>query len=72
MRVITVNVPERHLDYIKREQEKGLISSRSEWVRKAVQHYIEFDMNLNEFLDNSIEDTVKVPKYEPKVIRRLE
>ena len=75
MKVITVNVPQPYIDYIEQLEQKGYIDSRSDFIRKAIEHYIhDFDYTRAK-IDHPIPEappkitiqkavgTTKPPKY---------
>ena len=63
--IITVNVPETYLKYIKKLKEKGFVSSRSEYIRWSVANQINRDLEKLDKMDKmmaEIEDMRKIIK----------
>ena len=84
MCICTVNIPLLDLQYIKKLMDKTIVPSRSEYIRAAIRHMINHDMELMKYKESIVEGEVeldpklfvKVPGYNGnkpvKIIRRLE
>lgn len=66
LRIITVNIPKKYLEYIKKLQEWGLTPSRSEYIRNVVMRQIKEDLDLAKSIDHIIQ-----PEIDPKLYVRV-
>ena len=82
MKIVTCNLPRKHLAYINKLLEWGIVPSRSEYVRVAVANQIRNDFETKGYVEEVIEETIdnktfiKIPGYNGdkpvEIIRRLE
>lgn len=80
LKIVTCNIPKKHLKYIETLCRWGITPSRSEYVRRAISKQIEDDLRTKRYIDEVIEtideDTILIPDYNNgkpiKILRRLE
>ena len=69
--IVTVNLPEKYLDYIQELNEWGNTPSRSEYVRKAVANQIEADFKTKRYIESIVdskdESLVRIPDMNGKI-----
>lgn len=66
MKIITINVPVRHIEYIKKLTDNRIYPSRSEAIRVAIRDWLITEAKLyNEFIDPILDtddiNTIRVP-----------
>ena len=66
MKIVTINVPVRHLDLIKKLTDNRIYPSRSEAIRVAIRDWLLTEAKLykqfiDPILDTNTIDTIKVP-----------
>jgi len=54
MIIITINLPETYIDYIRELNDWGNTPSRSEYIRKAVANQIEEDLKTKRYMESVI------------------
>ena len=59
MCIVTINLPESSLDYMRKLNEFGFTPSRSEYVRRAVSNQIEEDLKTKRYMEAVIKTTKK-------------
>ena len=84
LKIVTCNFPIKHINYIKKLIEYGLVPSRSEYVRRAVGNQIADDLKTKRYVEDVMvgkikldpSKYIKIPGYNGdkpvEIIRRLD
>lgn len=63
LKIVTCNIPKKHLEYIRKLLEWGIVPSRSEYVRHAIADQISRDFETKKYVEEVIEaDEIKVER----------